>query len=381
MRQNNNINWRQEYPQMPDSFHQALVQEIERQYEKEEAVWEEKTLYSGKQRTRWAVALAAAALCGMTVYAASHFRLTELFWGRISPETADRMIETELQVIQPENLHISSAVKEEGMEEVVAERPTISDTSDLLDIKETLFDGMTLYIYAVPTDNGKNYDLNSDRIYINNVETGPVSTRHIYPGTPLASGTAEQEMYTFEVDLSELDLTEDFDVTLPLSVYERTEGDEQAMAVERPAEQAQNGPVRYQNQDLTFPVAVIETAVKYADQTFSCEEFTLEITNLATAGDTLKAVFYYRMTPEQLEAYRSSGETLGTPALRNEEEKEYELLTCSIQEMEDGIRIKASYFGLSGGMQKITVESVEWNRFQEGRIATENIMELRKMEE
>lgn len=309
-------NWKQDYPQMPDSFHQALMQEIEKQTKKSKVteIKRDGRRRNGKKRAaRWAAFAAAAVLCTVTAVAAARLHLAEVFdWGP-GASKAETMIQTEPEVTQPETLHISSA-SAENPEEVNA-RQAIPDSAPLLDIQETMFDGGMLYVYAVPTENGKQYDLGTDRMYVNDQEVGPVGTVHGYPGDELNGKALDQETYTFQADLSALELTEAFEVTLPLSVYEKT-GDAEKALSEKEAAVSQR-PERYQNQDLNFTVSVPETMDRFADQTFVCEEFTLEVTQFCVMTTAVKAVFTYQMTEEQQEAYQASGESLGIPVLKN----------------------------------------------------------------
>lgn len=376
MKEYKSENWKQDYPQMPDSFHQALIQEIERQTGKtEETVLKrERRRYTRKQSARWTVFAAAAVLCTMTAFAAARLQLVELFdWGS-GASKAEKLIQTEPEVTQPETLHVSAGAAQ-NLEEVNARR-AIPDASPLLDIRETMFDGGMLYVYAVPTENGKQYELGTDRMYVDDHEVGPASTAHYYPGDQLNGTTVDQETYTFRVDLSALNLTEDFEVTLPLSVYEKTEDPNMALSVEEAA--AYKAPERYQNQDLNFTVNVTETMDHFADQTFTYDEFTLEVTEFSVMTTAVKAVFTYRMTQEQQAAYKDSGESLGVPVLKNARGEECQVQQTSLQDTEDGVRITAEYKNaeITDAGDTCTILSEAYNRFQEGRIAAESVFEL-----
>lgn len=385
--------WKAEYPKEPEFVHDQVLRTLEmleaQEGEKGQTRQQRRRKGHGRVRpARWAAVLAAAMLCGVTVYAAVHYRLPELLGDRFDAQKAAELIQTEPEVTQPETPHVSGAVRAEGMEDAVAARPKIPDTLPLLDIKETLFDGMRLYIYAVVTENGKNYDLNADRLYVNDREAGPVSTAHLYPGMEYANGTVEEECYTFEValwsgNLGNLCSEKSFEVTLPLSVYERVENPEEALILDKNGQMPEEDqvPIRYQNQDLTFTVDVpeqVQTAGSrvFEKQTFTYDEFTLEISDIRLAADSLGAFFYYKMTPEQLASYQSGEERLGYPLLKNSNGEECAVISASLLEKEDGVRVEAEYSGISAEDDRFMIDTGLYNRFQERRSVGEISVEL-----
>lgn len=248
MKEIDNRQWRREYPGMPDSFHQALCREVERQMKKSGKKIVGVHRASGRKSLRGAamrgaVAAALVTLGGMTAFAGAKLRLPELFGWQFTAKQEEQLIQTEPEVSQPETVHISGGMKENM--ELVEAWPALPDSSSLLDIRETLFDGVKLYVYGIPTENGSNYELNADRLYVNETEVGPVSTSHLYPGDALENIAAEEEMYIFQVDLSKLELSDPFEVTLPLSVYEKPELG--GAAISSDEADSYTAPVRYQN--------------------------------------------------------------------------------------------------------------------------------------
>lgn len=389
MKEFNIENWEKDYPKMPASFHQALVREIEKQTAVPEEAREESagrtrrtgrtgTRRAGKRRARWIVIGAAAVLCTMTAFAATRLHLAELFdWGSGSAE-AEKLIQTEPEVTQPETPHASAAAAE--YPEEAGARQEIPDASALLEIREVMFDGGMLYVYAVPTENGKQYDLGTDRMYVDGREVGPVSTGNYKAGEVLNGTALEQETYTFQADLSDLHLTEDFEATLPLSVYEKAGQEKETGAMDPGGMASYQAPYRYQNQDLTFSVSVTDRMRHFADQAFSCDEFHLEVTEFYVMATAVKAVFTYQMTEEQQAAFLDSGESFGIPVLKNARGEVLEMRQGQISEMdgEGRVRIEAEYENRDLTEAGDTCEIVtEWyNRFQEGRTAAESTFEL-----
>lgn len=336
--------WKQEYPRMPISFHQALLEEVNRQTGADDSKIRQFRPGVGRTRSRRlavkaAVLAAAMTLCGITVFAAARFRLPQLFGWRFPSEEEETIIQTDPDVTQPETVHISAGMAEQM--DTVDSWPALPDTSPLLDIKEVFFDGLKLYIYALPTENGKNYDLNADRLYINDREVGPVSTAYYVPGDSREDEMVDQEMYTFEVDLSALNLTGTFEVTLPLSVYEKEEDADLAIAEEDLA--TAPSPIRYQNQDLTFTVDTAQTVIKCPDQTFAYDDLTLEVTEMTVSATTIRASFYYHMSPELLKDCQMSKKTILPPAIFSESGEEAAYIVCSVADREDGMVFTVDY--------------------------------------
>lgn len=206
---------------------------------------------TGKKRwMKYAAVMAATLAVGTGVFAAGKFRLTDLFPEKMTAPEAQELIDTELEVIVTGQEHMPNAYVEENTEDIFRGRPIISDNCSLLNIKEVQYDGSSLYIYGEPTENGKQYELNSDRLYINNQEYGPVSTSNLKDVTG-------EDGYTFKVTLSDLDLGENFEVTLPLSVYE--------------------GKTRYQNQELTFMVSAEAHVQNVEDQMFEQDGYSISV--------------------------------------------------------------------------------------------------------
>lgn len=367
--------WLEDYPEEPEFVHKQVMETLEKI--QKENTGDSGRRNSGKKVLRWTVILAATFFIGVTAFAAMHYHLLDLLKWRIAPEKVEGLIQTEPKITQPETLHISAAVDSQETGAAVAARSALEDPSPLLDIREVLFDGMELFIYGVSTENGKKYDLNADRIYVNEVETGPVTTTHLYPGNSYFEGTPiKEEGYTFEVDLTSMELTDAFEVTLPLSVYERENAGGETGGTAA-GDVSGDMPVRCQNQDMTFQVEVLQPAVIYQNQSFVYKDFQLELTELMLSATSLKVKFHYKMTGEQMEAYQNWQEELCFPVLRNEKGEECSVLDARSGDAgEDGIWMEGRFSGISGEDTVFTVVTQLTNRFQETHSYAESLVPL-----
>ncbi len=163
-------------------FHQTVVSAVDKYLDEDT----EKVHIIGRRLSwRKAVILASAVALaiGTTVFAAVNSELLSKLRIILAPQKTEELIQNDVS--------------------------TVSKESTPLTIEETLYDGGYLYIYATPTDELKNYSVNTDRLYINDKEVGPVTTVYY----------EEQRDYTFSVDLTSENLTSDFTVRLPLNLY------------------------------------------------------------------------------------------------------------------------------------------------------------------
>lgn len=282
----------------------------------EEWKGEESMRKSGRKKSRkrvFLLAAATAALCAGSVIAADRGGLIHLFERQFASREAREKIVSEIPVKVSGPEHIPDAYVEEGTMDLWNDRPALPDDSALLAINEIQYDGISLYIAAAATESGEPYELNADRLYINDEEYGPVST---------GTDPEDENLYSFHVDLSGLNLTGTFQVTLPLSVYDRD-------------------GTRYQNQELTFEVnADSKTASKKLKvSTFEHDELTLEVTDVEISATEVRISAQYRMKegfdPEK------EGPVL---ALFSEDGKELNFLVGSDTDEEGGVhRVMQTY--------------------------------------
>lgn len=163
-------------------FHQTVISAVDKYLDEDT----EKIHIIGRRFSRRkAVVLAsvAALAIGTTVFAAVNSELLSKLGIILDLEETEELIQNDVSMLSKDSMPLT--------------------------IEETLYDGGHLYIYAKPTEKLKNYSVNTDRLYINDKEIGPVTTVYY----------EEQSDYTFSVDLTSENLTSDFTVRLPLNIY------------------------------------------------------------------------------------------------------------------------------------------------------------------
>lgn len=330
---------------------QNIKNQIDKPIQKENQKGSGRNRNVGKKRwMKYAIVMAATLAVGTGVFAAGQFRLTDLFPKKMSSPEAQKLIDTEPEVIVAGQEHMPSAYVEEKTEDIFRGRPIISDNSSLLNIKEVQYDGSSLYIYGEPTENGKQYELNSDRLYINNQEYGPVSTSNLKEVTG-------EEGYTFEVNLSSLDLEEDFEVTLPLSVYE--------------------GENRYQNQELTFMVSVEAPVQAVDNQMFEQDGYSISVENIEITTNVVKFAVRYTISPEKKQELEEQGKALNSLVKISGDETGY---AFSRRDLEDGFEECYELAGISSGETQICLQTILCEKggyVSEGEVAAENTIQLR----
>lgn len=278
------------------------------------------------RRSRLKIALAAAAaavLCAGGAIAAGSGKLQELFEREFASPQAQEQIVTGIPVEVSGPEHMPAACEDEETLKIWNARPALPDGSPLLTIEEAQYDGAVLYIAGTATENGAQYELNTDRLYINDEEWGPVST---------AADPENPDVYSFRVDLSALNLTGIFRVTLPLSVY------------------AADG-TRYQNQELTFEMDADRAAVSSYQEpaVFEHEELTLEIKKVSVSSTVLQVVAEYHM--KDADSLEQEGPVL---ALLTEDGEEMNFSGFARRAEEDGtLHMEYTYTGFSEQPDKL----------------------------
>ena len=331
------------------------LQNIKNQIDK--PTQEEKQKGCGRNRNvgkkRWmkcAVVMAATLAVGTGVFAAGQFRLIDLFPKKMASPEAQELIDTELEVIVTGQEHMPNAYVEENTEDIFRGRPIISDNSSLLNIKEVQYDGSSLYIYGEPTENGKQYELNSDRLYINDQEYGPVSTSNLKDVTG-------ENGYTFEVDLSALHLEEDFEVTLPLSVYE--------------------GETRYQNQELTFMVSAEAPVQNVEDQIFEQDGYSISVENIEITTNVVKFAVRYTISPEKKKELDEQGKGLASLVKISGDETGH---AFSRKDLDDGYKEEYELAGISPEETQICLQTILCEKggyVSAGEVVAENMIQIR----
>jgi len=292
-----------------------------------------------KPRKRFVPILVAAAIGLFTVtgVAAVTGNLKSIFPDSFrSTEAQNQINDSGLDVTVSEQKHIPDGVKNDPESLAMwKDWPALSDNSALISITQTAFDGKWLYLTASKTENGKKYDLNEDRMWVNEEEFGPVSS------------TDEDDVYSLQADLSSLNLTSDFEVILPLSVYSK------------------DGKTRYQNQEISFTVSYDGTQTEgsawtlSSPITFSHPDVVLTVTSLSVSATRVEAIMHAEKTSETPEGY-SPILTILSPEDGKEAEFDepasWKSVETSHQENEDGSEDwTLIYTGFTKIPEKLTV--------------------------
>lgn len=272
-----NINWNKLNTEVPECFHTAVVEELDHQLSRNVSSEKRGRKKSGllSRRHLLPVAIAAAVAIGGTALAGPmvYSHLEEYFgWNR--GEVAG-LVQTAPEASIDETTKLSGDMTPE----MVSGFPALPSDAPLLDIRETLVDGAFLYVYADITQEGLKYDLGSDRIYLNGKETGPVEY------------WTDGSKAILSVDVSQEDLSSDFTVTLPLSVYAKDDS-----------------ATRYQNQEYTFSLPAVNDALAFRpdDQIYQLsDEISAQLENLTASPTRLSFTIRYCL-PESEADYAAS---------------------------------------------------------------------------
>ena len=218
-------------------------------------------------------------------------------------------------------------------------------------LTEVQYDGTTLYIYGASTENGRKYELNADRLYINDKEYGPVGT------TNLNEWTGE-DGYTFTTDLSALHLEDDFTVTLPLSIYQ--------------------GEERFQNQELSFTMSAKANIQKAEDQTFAHDGFTIYVTNIVRTTNVVRFSVRYQLTEEEREKLDETNTGL-TSVISGDEVEDGQNGFTSGYEVEDGYVEEHIHAGISPDLDQIALQTLlveNGGYVRDGKVIAEDMIRL-----
>lgn len=300
---------------------------------------------------RYVAAFIAVAAVGGTVFADTRLHLAELFPKEMNSPQAQEQIMTDIAVEVTGQVHMPEAYREEGTEDVFGGRKVIPDASPVLSIEEVQYDGTTLYIYGASTENGRKYELNADRLYINDKEYGPVGT------TNLNEWTGE-DGYTFTTDLSALHLEDDFTVTLPLSIYQ--------------------GEERFQNQELSFTMSAKANIQKAEDQTFAHDGFTIYVTNIVRTTNVVRFSVRYQLTEEEREKLDETNTGL-TSVISGDEVEDGQNGFTSGYEVEDGYVEEHIHAGISPDLDQIALQTLlveNGGYVRDGKVIAEDMIRL-----
>ena len=230
-----------------------------------------------KSRKRFLVfALAATLLFGGAVTAATSGKLTSVFEPFFRTKRAQNLVQNQLDVKVSGQEHYRSDLDEESMKMWKGWQVT-DDSSALVTVSQTAYDGHWLYLTCPKTENGKKYDLDVGWMLVNGQEV------------PVSDASDDGQMLTVRADLSLLDLPEDFEVILPIKVFSKS-------------------GKRYQNQELTFTVPYhageTEIAAVTVPVTFEHPEVKISVQRAEVTATGVHAVIRYQATEKLQDGVR-----------------------------------------------------------------------------
>lgn len=284
--------WEQEYPKMPEAFHQAVEWAVEAEVQ---GAPEADGFAGRKRRSVWRVLVPAAILAAA------------LAAGAVLAKEPSKKIQVDLkQELQLEGLGNLDSILEKNVTVRVEEEPVYPETYDseflesmeplntdqpLLDIQEVLYDGQRLAIAAVPSGEGEAYTFECWNMRFGDETIGPIE---------MAADWENHKYYIFQAYVGNLELTAPFDVTLPVRVYGKN--------------------TRMENQDLTVTVTGNPVVESIKDQEFVFEDYTVKTTELKKSATALWGKITVEMTEAQKEAYENSGTEIFNIQFRSGEE-------------------------------------------------------------
>lgn len=268
--------WEKEYPQMPEAFHLAVKEAVERKNEKHIPSYK-------KAKRRYTLLLAAVLMTGILA-------VVGVTAGQKEKDPMVNFIERmglesrkDVAAVLQEEVKVKvekSPAYPEGMDEELLHSLKKRDNNEpLLSVEGVMYDGMSLAVLALPTKNGRKYSCESWNFRINGEDIGPTS---------MENNMGKEDFYIFSACVDSLNLKAPFDVTIPLKNYRKGK--------------------RYENQDLTLTVEIDGEIQSLPEQEFVCEDYTVKVTDLKKSFTALSGKVVVEMTDEQKEAY-AGGDT------------------------------------------------------------------------
>lgn len=273
-----NRRWKNEYPQMPAAFGLAVEETVAKCLEASQN-YEEPGIgvpAVGRKRAslkKWFLLGAAAALLAGAISAGARrtFDFRE-YMGLAESAAADALFQKDVQAeVAAEAAHL------EGMsEESPAHRKPLETSEPLLDIREIMYDGLQLWVYAQSTEAGREFELETLRMEIGGEEVCPVNTEN--PGA---------EVYVFAADVSGKNLQAPFPVRQEVRVYK--------------------DGTRYENQELLYTVNLENKAEELPDQKFAFADFSVTVSEIRKSPVAVQGLVQVEMTREQKSRYEAAG--------------------------------------------------------------------------
>lgn len=281
--------WEKQYPEMPEIFHLALEQAVNKNVEANEkaGIREEKYLnldmkksvYKSKKK-KWRLLVLAAVLCGgiSAVIAVSGQKTIKLqkidFQDKVGlgerTDTASVWQEDIIVRVSDEPEYIN-----ELPQEILGKMQKLETDLPLISIDKVMYDGLQLAVCAYPTKETEGYEIESWTMTVNGKKTGP---------NEMDDNMGKQDYFIFTAQLYDTDQTEHLDITLPLNVYGNNK--------------------RYENQELQFSVDTKPIIKKIPDQIFHFDNYTVKLTEMKRSLTAFFGKIYIERTSEQEAIYK-----------------------------------------------------------------------------
>lgn len=246
--------WEQEYPQMPEAFHKAVVKTVEEQISKTDI--QTKT----RKRLPWKQCILLGAIVaviwgtfGITAKEEFDFCTYLIDYGFITEDETEECFLNSMEY------------------EVTEENP-------FLEIQDMMYDGAYLAIYATSTEEGEKFSLGADKLYIGEQSIAFLWTEECKKGE-----------YVFITDLYGADVSTDFTARIQVIAAKDGKG--------------------YENPGLSFHISAdVPVPQKLPDQKFVTGAYTVIFTELIKINDSLRGRIQILMTEKQKQKLAEQGE-------------------------------------------------------------------------
>lgn len=330
--------WENEYPKMPESFHLALKEVVEKNCGLEKSCIKESdvkkdmkqldtkkevqvevqsevlqtdiidllrkreevppiVLKKKNRKKLYALGMAAALTLGLAVVGVTATQIFEKkkeefsfekYLGFDSRKGMEDLFQTDIKVTIPEEpgdlIDTWGTYDEEEWEEYVynwkAMQIERENNKPLMEIQEVFFDGMELAIHAKITEEGAQYELGTDTI---NIEQHLILLEY-------GERVGEENDMIFRTHIRGIEYEDDLEVVIPLGVYKNGE--------------------RYENQDYIFEVAQNAKITVLPEQEFIYDNYTIKVSELVKSRTAIMGKVEVLMSDEQKEIYEEENKLM-----------------------------------------------------------------------
>lgn len=323
------MNWKETYPQMPESFHLALKQVVEKNCDSEKTDIDKKNVEKEVQmnvqsefsqmdiadllrkrtemppvvpkKKNWkrvyilgvaatlTVGLAVAGVTAAQIFEKKKEKFSfEKYLGFDSRKGMEELFQRDIEMTIPEEpgepIDTWGLYDEEEWEAYVydwkAMQTERENNEPLMEIQEVFYDGMELAVHARITEEGEKYSLGTDTI---NIEGKRILLEY---GEQVGDG----KDLIFRTHTRGIECEDDLEVVIPLGV-------------------SRNGE-RYENQDYVFKVTQNAEMIALPDQEFLYENYTVKVSELVKSRTAIMGKVEVFMSEEQKEMYEEDNKIM-----------------------------------------------------------------------